>query len=58
MFFVLKSVIYLCLNGSVGAPFSAEGPGLETEALLTCPFPPAPVEPPRVNSDTVEAKLI
>lgn len=33
-------------------------PGLDTDALLTCPLPLAPVEPPRVSSDTALAKLI
>lgn len=33
-------------------------PGLDTDALLTCPLPLAPVGPPRVSSDTALAKLI
>lgn len=49
---------YLGPKGSVGAPFSAEGPGLETEALFTCPLPPDPAEVPRVTSDTAVAKLM
>lgn len=37
---------------------AADGPGLDTDALFTCPFPlPAPFEIPLVNSDTVVAKL-
>lgn len=37
---------------------AADGPGLDTDALFTCPFPlPAPVEEPRVNSDTVVVEL-
>lgn len=49
---------YLGPKGSAGAPFSAEGPGLDTEALFTCPFPPDPAEVPRVTSDTAVAKLM
>lgn len=48
---------YLGPKGSAGAPFSAEGPGLDTDALFTCPFP-VPAEVPRVTSDTAVAKLI
>lgn len=38
---------------------AADGPGLDTDALFTCPFPlPAPVELPLVNSETVVVKLL
>lgn len=49
--------VYLGPSGSGVAPLSADGPGLDTDALFTWPLPPAPVDPPRVNSDTVEVKL-
>lgn len=52
---------YLCLSGSVGGPLlSADEPGLETEALFTCPLLPPlvpPVEPTRFNSVLVLTKL-
>lgn len=51
------SIGYLGPKGSAGAPFSADGPGLDTEALFTCPFPPDPAEVPRVTSETAVAKL-
>lgn len=56
LYFVIK---YLGPSGSGAAPLSAaDGPGLETDALFTWPLPPAPVDPPRVNSETVAVKLI
>lgn len=39
------------------ADAAADGPGLDTDALLTWPLPPAPVDAPRVNSDTLIGKL-
>lgn len=43
--------MYLCRNGSVCVEvLSLEGPGLDTDALLTCPLVPAPVELPREKS--------
>lgn len=54
-FFFAFVCIYLVPSGSVccasALPSTADGPGLETDALLTCPFPPALVETPCVNSE-------
>lgn len=55
--FVVIVLKYLGPSGSGVVPLSAEGPGLDTDALFTWPLPPAPVDPPRVNSDTVVVKL-
>lgn len=49
---------YLGPSGSGVALLSADGPALDTDALFTWPLPPAPVDPPRVNSDTAVAKLL
>lgn len=50
--------MYLCLRESDGAP--SDGPGLETEALLTWPLPLPlipPVEPVRTKSVHVLIKF-
>lgn len=55
----LTAGVILGPSGSGWAPLSVDdGPGLETDALFTWPLPPAPVELPRVNSDTVVVKLL
>lgn len=64
IFFILIcfSIMYLGPSESdCCAPLllsATDVPGLDTDALLTCPLPLAPVEPPRVSSDTALAKLI